>query len=69
MPLGIALKAAIYRALQKQRLSPSELARRLGVDEKVARRILDPYYQTTLRNLEKALEILGQRVAVVVLET
>lgn len=54
VPVGVALKAAVYLAFRKRELTQSELARRL----------LNPRYQTTLRTLERALELLGQQVVV-----
>lgn len=64
LPLQTALKAALYVAMQEERASKSELARRLHVDEKEARRILDPRYGTKLPTLERALHALGKRVEV-----
>jgi len=55
----MAFKAAIYQFSNKNNVSKSELARRLDVDEKEARRIMDPYYQTKLIRLEAALKAVG----------
>lgn len=47
VPPSMALKAAVYLAVRKAGISNSELARRMRLDEKEARRILDP--QTSQR--------------------
>jgi antitoxin HicB len=62
VPVQTALKAALYLAMQEHRISRSELARRLGVDEKEARRMLDPYHPTKAERLERALSVLGKQV-------
>lgn len=60
-PVTTALKAAVYIAMREQNLSKSELARRMNVDEKEARRMLDPKYPTKVPTLERALAALGRR--------
>jgi antitoxin HicB len=65
-PITTALKAAVYLAMREQGVSKSELARRLDVDEKEARRILDPHHRTRVPALERALAVLGRRVEVAV---
>lgn len=61
VPLQTALKAALYVAVREKRISKSELARRLGTDEKVARRLLDPHYRSRLDALERAFGAVGVR--------
>ena len=46
VPPSMALKAAVYLAVRDAGISNSELARRLHLDEKEARRILDPRHPT-----------------------
>ena len=41
-PLLLELKAFLYLSMRAANVGKSELARRLGVDEKEARRLLDP---------------------------
>src|SRR5262249_32966410 len=41
-PLGLAPKLALYLAMRDQQVNNSELARRLGVHERVIRRMLNP---------------------------
>lgn len=61
VPAQTAAKAAVYLAMQEARLKKTELAEALGVDEKEARRILDPRHNTKLETLERALHALGKR--------
>jgi antitoxin HicB len=64
----IALKAALYEALKKQGISISELARRLGLDDREAARLLDPRARTRLTSLEAALAALGYEIGIEVRE-
>jgi len=67
LPVGTAMKAALYVSMQEQNVSKAELARRLGLDEKEARRMLDPKHGTKVPALERALHALGKRVELVVI--
>src|SRR3974390_2915888 len=62
VPPSMALKAAVYLAVRDAGISNSELARRLQLDEKEARRILDPHHPTKLPRIEAALAVLGRHV-------
>jgi antitoxin HicB len=62
VPPSMALKAAVYLAALEAGISKSELARRMGLDEKEARRILDPHHPTKVRRIEAALALLGRHV-------
>lgn len=64
VPAQTAAKAAVYLAMKEARLKKTELADALGVDEKEARRILDPRHKTKIENLERALHVLGKRFIV-----
>lgn len=66
LPISTAMKAALYLTMREQNVSKSELARRLGLDEKEARRMLDPKHGTKVPALERALHALGKRVELVV---
>ena len=46
VPLWLAPKLALYLAMRDQRVSNSDLARRLGLHERVIRRMLDPEHGT-----------------------
>lgn len=66
LPITSAMKAALYIELRNQDVKKTDLARMLGMDEKEARRMLDPKHGTKVPALERALHILGKRVSLVV---
>jgi antitoxin HicB len=61
----MALKAAVYLAVREAGISNSDLARLMKLDEKEARRILDPHHPTKLPRIEAALSALGWHVELV----
>lgn len=63
-PVTTALKAAVYIGLREQGISKSEFARRMQVNEKEARRMLDPKHPTKVPTLERALAALGMRAEI-----
>lgn len=63
VPIATALKAALYLAVREAGIGTSELARRLEVDEKEARRLLDPRHGSKAAALERALLAVGRRLA------
>ncbi len=64
----MAAKLAVLEAFAASGLSKSELARRIGKNEREARRILDPRHPTKLPALTAALRALGKRLVVGVME-
>ncbi len=64
----MAAKAALYLAIRNAGVSNVEMARRLGVDEKEVRRMLDPRHATKLARIQAALALLGKRLVVSVEE-
>lgn len=64
VPLWLAPKLALYLAMRDQCVSNSELARRLGVHERVARRMLDPEHATKAEKIQAALAVLGKHLTV-----
>lgn len=62
VPLWIAGKLALYVAMREQKMSNSELARRLSVRETVVRRMLDPDHDTRAEKLQAALRVLGKQL-------
>ncbi|MCZ2153674.1 MAG: type II toxin-antitoxin system HicB family antitoxin [Bryobacterales bacterium] len=64
VPLWLAPKLALYLAMRDQRVSNSELARRLGVHERVIRRMLDPGHATKAEKIQAALATLGKQMTV-----
>jgi antitoxin HicB len=66
VPLWIAPKLALYRAMTAQNISNTDLARRIGVTETVVRRMLDPDHATKSARLEAALRSVGMRLLVAI---
>ncbi len=64
VPLWLAPKLALYLAMREQRVNNSELARRLGVHERVVRRMLDPEHASKPEKIQAALTALGKRMTV-----
>ncbi len=60
----MSAKASLYLALRESGATQSELALRLGVDEKEVRRMLSPRHATKLTRIEEALGLLGKRLVV-----
>lgn len=65
---AMAAKAALYLAVRDAGVSNVELARRLDVDEKEVRRMLNPRHATKLTRIQAALALLGKRLVVIVEE-
>jgi antitoxin HicB len=60
LPPLLAYKAALFSAMRRDGVSKSELARRLQVDEKDVRRLLDPRYRgSKIERLHAALAACG----------
>jgi antitoxin HicB len=64
----VAAKLAVLESFAAAGITKSELARRIGKDEKEVRRILDPKHPTKLPALTAALRALGKRLVVSVTE-
>lgn len=64
VPAQTAAKAALYMALKETGVSKSELAARLGCDEKEVRRLLDPRHPSKLPRIQKALATLGKGLSI-----
>lgn len=62
VPIQTALKTALYLEIRQTGITRMELARRLHVDEKEVRRMLDPYHPSKADRLEKALAVFGKRI-------
>ena len=57
-------KIAVIETFRMSGISRTELARRIGKDEKEARRLLDPNHSTKLPVLAAALSAMGQRLVI-----
>src|SRR5436309_3026222 len=64
VPIWLAPKLALYLAMRDQEINNSELARRLGVHERVVRRMLDPQHATKAEKIQAALAVLGKQMTV-----
>jgi antitoxin HicB len=64
VPIWLAPKLALYLAMRERRIDNRELGRRLGVDERVVRRMLDPRHPTKAEKIQAALAILGKQLTV-----
>ena len=60
----VAAKLAVLMAFKQAGLTQREFAKRLGKDEKEARRILDPMHATKIGALSDALAVLGHRLVI-----
>jgi antitoxin HicB len=63
-----AIKLALHDAMLEARVADSELADRLGLDEKAVRRLRDPLQRSAVGGVEAALRCLGKRVDVSVMD-
>jgi antitoxin HicB len=64
VPLWLAPKLALYLAMRERHVTNSELARRLGLHERVIRRMLDPEHGTKAEKIQAALAVLGKQMTV-----
>ena len=64
-PAETVAKSALYVAMREAQVSNVELAKRLGVDEKEVRRLLDPHYASKLPRIAQAVAALGKRLVIV----
>lgn len=64
----IALKVALYDVLRAAKVGIPEFAKRLGVDDRQAARLIDPKARTPLSKLEAALSALGFTIGIEVRE-
>ncbi|MBF0184507.1 MAG: type II toxin-antitoxin system HicB family antitoxin [Magnetococcales bacterium] len=62
------VKIAIYQAMQEKGVIKAELARRLGWHPPQVDRLLDLNHASKFDQLESALEVLGKRVSVTVVD-
>lgn len=66
---GVALKTALYVAVSDNDMSAAELARRLGVDQKVAQRLLNPHHSSTIDRMNAAIRAAGKQAVIEVRPT
>lgn len=68
LPPLVSAKLALYEAMRAQRITRTELARRLGLQENAVRRLLDLDHRSHIDQVDRALAALGKRLEVRVLE-
>jgi antitoxin HicB len=68
LPPLVVAKLALYEAMRAERISRSELARRLGLQENAVRRLLDLDHRSHIDQVDRALAALGRRLEVRILE-
>ena len=66
LPPDMAAKAALVLAFRASGLSRVALAERLGVHDRVVRRMLDPRHGTSVSRINDALRLLGREAVLVV---
>lgn len=64
LPMRTALKVAVYIGMLELRMNNVALAKRMHVNEKEVRRMLDPKHPTKADTLEQALAALGKKVEI-----
>jgi len=64
LPALAAAKLALYQALRQQGVNKSELARRLGVSETIARRLISLDHDSRIDRVQEALAVLNRRLIV-----
>jgi antitoxin HicB len=68
LPPLVAAKLALYEAMREKGITNMALAQKLGVTETVVRRLLDLDHRSHIGQVEKALALLGKKLALEVLE-
>ena len=68
LPVLVSAKLALYQAMQEQGINNTQLAERLGVSETVIRRMLNLDHKTRIDHLERALAMLGKKLAMQVMD-
>lgn len=60
----VAAKLALYTAMREQGMTRAALADRLRLSESVVRRLVDPDRRSPVSQIERALRVVGRRLAV-----
>jgi antitoxin HicB len=68
VPPLVAAKLVLHDTMLADGVSNVDLARRLRVDEKVARRLRDPLFKSRIDRVDKALRTLGKRIEISIRE-
>ena len=68
LPPLVAAKLALYEAMRAERITRTEPARRLDMQENAIRRLLDLDHRSNIDRVDRGLAALGKRLEVRVLE-
>ena len=68
LPVLASAKLALYQAMRDQGVNNTRLAERMGVSETVVRRLLNLDHHSRIDHLERALALLGKRLATRVMD-
>ncbi len=60
----VAAKLALYTAMRRQGISKTALAKRLGLSEAAARKLVDPDHRSHISSVEVALRSVGRSLVV-----
>ena len=63
-PPETVLKASLHVAMRKAKITKVELARRINVDEKEVRRMLDPHHKSKFPRMVSAIGALGEKLVI-----
>lgn len=63
-PAETMAKAALHVAMSEAGITKVQLAKRMGIDEKEVRRLLDPHYGSKLPRIAQAIHALGRRLVI-----
>ncbi|QXH52679.1 type II toxin-antitoxin system HicB family antitoxin [Pseudomonas fakonensis] len=66
LPALSAAKAALWNIMTEQKVTKTELARRLGVNRPQVDRLVDLLHRSKIEQVEHALQVLGQRIELAV---
>lgn len=61
---AVAIKIALYIAMQERGITAAELTRRLGIDNREAQRILNPHHATKIERMSEAIEATGSHAII-----
>src|SRR4029077_19428636 len=68
VPVETATKAALHLVVAEARESKSQLARRMNVDEKEVRRLMDPTHSSKVQRVAAAVAAYGRRIRITIVE-
>jgi len=66
LPALTAAKAALWNTMVEQKVTKTEMARRLGVNRPQVDRLVDLLHRSKIEQVEHALHLLGQRIELAV---